>query len=234
MWGKVVEFVKGLFGGKGSTQIGSRNVSTNVTKNVTVSAGQDASHVTVAEQVYVTHAAPSTPPPAFEPKPEEVEILTRLQDSVNKTLHLVRIDSVAGYVVLIDGRELANPHSEVEACFAYIEAVHRLRDNNLLVNDSGEGELFHLSSAGRELAKKHRGKCVGCGRSMENVGKDPKQPPVWVCKNSRCLRSVWHRDTKCSTCGKPPAEITDGGVGFTSFRCEDGHLFTTVPKPGRP
>lgn len=71
--------------------------------------------------------------------------------------------------------------------------------------------------------------CPQCGRSMINVGPDPTQPPVWECKNSRCLGSVWHRDARCPKCDKPPAEITDGGVGFTSFLCEDGHPFTTTP-----
>lgn len=73
-------------------------------------------------------------------------------------------------------------------------------------------------------------KCAECGRSMENVEPDPSLPPNWVCKNSRCLSSVWHRDSKCPKCGKPPVEITDGGVGYTSFLCEDGHPFTTTPK----
>jgi hypothetical protein len=68
-------------------------------------------------------------------------------------------------------------------------------------------------------------KCPECGRSLENVGADPSQPPVWACKNHRCLSSIWHRDTRCPECGKPPAEITGSGSGYTSFLCEDGHPF---------
>jgi hypothetical protein len=73
--------------------------------------------------------------------------------------------------------------------------------------------------------------CPVCGRSMENVGPDPSQLPQWACRSSRCLNSIHHKDAKCPKCGKPPAEITDGGVGYTAFLCEDGHPFMTSPTP---
>ncbi|MBA4067786.1 MAG: hypothetical protein C0501_29630 [Isosphaera sp.] len=225
MLGKLVEFFKGLFGGKGGTQLGSGNVSTSVARSVTVTAGRDAQHVTVADIVNnITHAA--VPPPAFEPRPDEAEILTRLADSRDKTLLLVRLDSVAGFAVLIDAKELAGPR-DAEAGLRYVEAVGRLREHKLLVDHAGDGQVFHLSAEGREWARKLRGKCPECGRPTANVGDDPARPPVWECGNARCVRSRWHRDARCPTCGKRPSVVTDGGVNFTSFLCEDGHPFTT-------
>jgi hypothetical protein len=93
--------------------------------------------------------------------------------------------------------------------------------------DSKNTEIAYVAQQSQRM----RGptKCPECGRSMENVGADPSKPPDWQCKNSRCLYSVWHRDSRCPKCGKPPAEITDGGVGYTSFLCEEGHPFTTTP-----
>lgn len=72
-------------------------------------------------------------------------------------------------------------------------------------------------------------KCNLCGRSLENDGTDPTKQHL-VCKNAKCLGSVWHQDTRCPICGQPPGEITDGGCGFTAFLCENGHRFTTTPK----
>jgi len=162
----------------------------------------------------------------FEPRPEEVDILARLLDAQNKTLHFARADVGAGFLVLVDLQPLVDP-SETEAALSYVEGVQRLARHGLLVNPTRDGEVYHLSTEGRALAKKVRGKCPWCQKSMGNAGSDPQQPPVWQCRNPRCLHSAWHRDATCQTCGKRPAEITSQGVSFTSFRCEDGHSFTT-------
>jgi hypothetical protein len=172
-------------------------------------------------------AAPRAP--AFELRPQEAEMLTRLYDARMEQLHLVRVDVEAGFGVVIDGVEIVDLH-DAEASMPYIEGVQRLARQGLLINPTKNGEVYHLSVDGRELAKKLRGKCPWCKKSMDNAGKDPAQPPVWECRNSRCLHSTWHRDSRCPQCNKRPSEITDGGVGFTSFRCEDGHSFTTTPK----
>jgi hypothetical protein len=166
--------------------------------------------------------------PAFELRPQEAEILTRLYDARLKQLHLVRVDVEAGFAVLIDTVEIVDLH-DAEAAMPYIEGVERLAGQGLLINPTKNGEVYHLSGDGRELARKLRGKCPWCKKSMDNAGKDTAQPPVWECRNSRCLYSTWHRDSRCPQCNKRPSEITDGGVGFTSFRCEDGHSFTTMP-----
>lgn len=171
------------------------------------------------------------PPDAQVPKRElalrreEAELLTRLADSHTKILHFVQVDSEAGFVVLIDTKELAS-HRDTEGCLRYIEAFERLREHGLLVNRSGDEQVFHLSREGREGAKQIRGKCLGCGESMVNVGDRPDEPPVWQCDNSRCLDSKWHCNVVCPKCGKRPAEITDGGCSYTDFLCEDGHHFT--------
>jgi hypothetical protein len=91
--------------------------------------------------------------------------------------------------------------------------------------DSKDTEICQVSQQAQRVRRPT--KCPECGRSMENVGADPNNPPDWQCQNSRCLSSVWHRDSRCPKCGKRPAEITDGGVGYTSFLCEDGHPFMT-------
>ncbi|QJX01069.1 hypothetical protein [Frigoriglobus tundricola] len=160
---------------------------------------------------------------------EEAEILTRLLDSRTKMLQFVKVDSAAGFIVLIDTDPLSDAF-DTDACLRYIEAFQRLREHGLLVNHSGDGQVFHLSAEGRGGAKQIRGKCLGCGRSMMNVGTDSAEPLVWECNNPRCIDSTWHRDTVCSTCGKRPAEITSGGLNFTNFLCEDGHAFKTTPK----
>jgi len=94
-------------------------------------------------------------------------------------------------------------------------------------SNAKQSESVHIEP--EPSVRRRATKCAECGRSMENVESDPSLPPNWVCKNSRCLSSKWHRDSKCPKCGKPPVEITDGGVGYTSFLCEDGHPFTTTP-----
>jgi hypothetical protein len=166
--------------------------------------------------------------PVFEPRPEEVEILCRLLDAQNKALHFARADVGAGFLVLVDLQPLVDP-SETEVALPYVEGVQRLARHGLLVNPTRDGQVYHLSTEGRALAKQWRGKCPWCRKSMDNAGGDPKQAPVWECRNPRCLHSAWHRDAVCPTCGKRPAEITSQGVSFTSFRCEDGHSFTARP-----
>ncbi len=79
-----------------------------------------------------THAQAARPP-VFEPRPEEVEILTRLLDSHMKQLNLVRVGLQAGFAVLIDNREMASPF-DVDASMPYIEEVQRLAQHGLLVN----------------------------------------------------------------------------------------------------
>lgn len=182
-----------------------------------------------AAEVKILHrSAQTAQTAAFEPRPEEVELLTRLAASQTKALHLVKVDSWAGFVVLVDVQPLADT-ADTESCLRYIEAVRRLHEHNLIVNPRRDGEIFHLSSAGQDAARQLQTKCRGCGQSLVNVGTDPSQPPVWECRTSRCVKSVWHRDSKCPTCGKPPRERTNGGVGFTDFLCEDGHSFRTTP-----
>lgn len=167
--------------------------------------------------------------PAFELRPEEAVMLTRLTDAKTKQLLLARVGLGAGFAVLIDGGEIVSVQ-DVDAAMPYIEGVGRLAQQGLLLNPGGDGKVFHLSVNGAELAKKLRGKCPWCQKSMSNAGKDACQPPVWECRNARCMYSTWNRDSRCPTCNKRPDEISSIGTGFTSFRCVDGHSFTTTPK----
>jgi hypothetical protein len=160
---------------------------------------------------------------------EEAEILTRLADSRTKMLQFVKVDSEAGFIVLIDADALSDAF-DTDASLRYIEAFQQLREHRLLVNHSGDGQVFHLSATGRDGAKQIRGKCLGCGRSMVNVETNPDEPPVWECNHPRCIDSTWHRDATCQVCGKRPTEITGGTLNSTNFLCENGHAFQTRPK----
>ena len=161
----------------------------------------------------------------FEPRPEEVEILTRLADSQTKMLHFTQVGLEAGFGVLIDTQPIMDPR-DVDAAMPYIEGVQRLEQHKLLVNPTRDGQVYHLSGDGRALAKRLRDKCPWCRESMDNAEKDPRQPPIWECNKPRCLHSTWHRNKTCQVCGKRPIEITSVGCSFASYRCEDGHSFT--------
>jgi hypothetical protein len=156
----------------------------------------------------------------YQPKAEDVEVMRRLDAAHQNLLLLVKTDSIAGFVVIIDGQPLADVY-DPDACIKYIEAVHRLRRHGLLINPRRDGQTFNLSSEGRELVRRLERTCLSCGKTKLNIGPDPNQPPVWVCKNHRCLDSWWHEHSKCPKCGKRPYEITSQGVGFTAFLCED-------------
>jgi hypothetical protein len=67
--------------------------------------------------------------------------------------------------------------------------------------------------------------CTICHAPMENVGGD------WACTDGGCLNSVRHRDSRCPTCGKPPAHITQQGTGFTNYICQGGHRFERPRQP---
>ncbi len=68
-------------------------------------------------------------------------------------------------------------------------------------------------------------RCTDCGELLENAGDNPSEPPLWECRNHRCIRCVLYRDDRCPKCGKPPTEITSTGMAYTDFLCGDGHRF---------
>lgn len=72
-------------------------------------------------------------------------------------------------------------------------------------------------------------KCLSCGQSMVNT-RTVIGEASFECRNSRCVKSVHHKDARCDTCDALPVERTNGGTGFTVFLCENGHSFTTTPR----
>src|SRR5262249_44328871 len=99
----VWEWIKGLFGGKGTTQLGCGNKSV---ANVTI--GNDAGGVVLGDgnqiHIYPQPAAPEPKPVELVPSDAEVEILIRLADSQAGYLNAVPVNG--GYEVVIDGQQL--------------------------------------------------------------------------------------------------------------------------------
>ena len=67
--------------------------------------------------------------------------------------------------------------------------------------------------------------CERCGNRMVNESTNPNKDN-WVCKNTRCVDSTYHRDVRCPVCGSRPEELTRIGASFASFLRENGHPFT--------
>jgi hypothetical protein len=154
VWGKIVDFVTGLFGGKGgTTQIGSRNTSTANSQSISgVTVGEGARDVIVTNTNNHYSSPPQGQLPPFEPTPEEAVIIRSLSQPGSQPLQRVRIDCQSQYILLINGREAANPFSDVEQCYRYLDALGRLQKYGLLADDSGDGTVFRLSPSGRSLA----------------------------------------------------------------------------------
>jgi hypothetical protein len=155
MIGWLVDAVKGLFSGKGVVQLGNNTNSTvtsTTTKNPTFGNGNTGTQINAD---VVNFQTPQTPPreqSEFKPTPEEIEILRALAEPGAQPVQLVRVDSAVGFVVLVNLKEAANPHADSEGCLRYYEAVQHLSALGLLVNPSGDAQLWMLSRQGRETA----------------------------------------------------------------------------------
>lgn len=180
-------------------------------------------NIVQVRDIFIGVGAGATPRSAVELQPEEIVLLTRVLDSRDKSLLVWQAD--IGLMLLIDGQPISDPR-DAEVAQLYIEGFQRLERYGLLVYAPGNGRVYNLSSEGRVLAKRLRGKCPWCSEPMDNSQTDLKQPPIWECNKPRCLHSTWHRTKRCEMCGKPPTQITSLGVGFASYRCEDGHSWT--------
>lgn len=86
----------------------------------------------------------------LNPTIAEVEILTRLADSQNGYLNAVRFDG--GFEVLIDGQQLGGIGGG-EPSVQLHEAVTRLIQFGLLTDVQKNGQIFHISSKGRDAAQ---------------------------------------------------------------------------------
>lgn len=185
---------------------------------------------TVAETDILPEAPLPPPSTHYELQPEDLDVLQRLAGARQNLLHFMKCDSVAGFVVGIDGEYLADPLEEPDLCIKHVESITRLRHYGLIINPRRDGQTFNLSSSGRDLVQRYERICQRCGKSKENIETRQGQPPQWVCRHPRCLDSTFHRGVKCAHCGKRPGEIVSQGVGYTEFLCEDGHRFTERPR----
>src|SRR5262249_33932503 len=155
VWSKLVEFVTRLFSSKGgATQIGSANSSSSSSQSISgVTVGDGVRNVIVTNTNNIYSSTPPQKTTSFEPTPEETAILAALAQPGASPLLRARLDCQSQYVLLINGKEAAHPYNDVDGCYRYLDALRRLQENNLLVDDSGDGQAFRLSPAGRIAAK---------------------------------------------------------------------------------
>jgi hypothetical protein len=147
MWDTIIGFFKGLLGPKGTTQIGKGNQSVSG-----VTTGDVAGPLAVGTGNVINYNAPPAPAPKqvdLVPTATEVEILRRLARSETGYLNAIPLDG--GYAVHIDGHTLGGP-SDPKSSVPVHEAVERLLAHGLLTDIQRNGEIFHLSSKGRDAA----------------------------------------------------------------------------------
>jgi len=73
--------------------------------------------------------------------------------------------------------------------------------------------------------------CPACFQMLVKINVDSDESETMVCKNNRCLKSIFHADAKCPDCGAPPAKIMRGSNHYTSYLCENNHEFNEQLKP---
>jgi hypothetical protein len=146
MWTAVVDFFKGLFGGKGAIQMQMGKDNQAISSTV----GDVAGPVVMGNDNTVNIHPPATATEkTIEPTAEEVEILLRLADSPTGYLHKMQSD--AGFMVVIDGTTLGIPYDQGSSVKMH-EAVERLLKLGLLTDINKDSEILHLSSKGKEAA----------------------------------------------------------------------------------
>jgi hypothetical protein len=125
----------------GVVQVGTANRAVTATNSGTINLG-DSHH----------HYHPLDQPRTIEIKPTvaEVEILTRLANSQTGYLNAVTFDG--GFEVLIDGQPLGGSAGGDPSVQLH-EAVERLLENGLLSDIHRNGQIYHLSTKGREAAR---------------------------------------------------------------------------------
>jgi hypothetical protein len=147
MFGAIWEWVAGLFTGKATTQIGSRNLSV-----AGVTVGDYAGPVTVGNHVHIHNSPVDTARSEFveiDPTPAEIEILCRLARSSDGILHKAPTDG--GFDVLIDGDFLSGVYGGQYSA-QLRDGVDRLTECRLLTEDKSDDRIRHLSSGGRRMA----------------------------------------------------------------------------------
>jgi hypothetical protein len=85
----------------------------------------------------------------FEPTPAEIEILLRFLKSSIPDINAFSYDG--GYHVLVCGKQLC-PNGAIQGSTMLYEAITRLSNKGLIHNRQGDGELYQLSTKGRNAA----------------------------------------------------------------------------------
>jgi hypothetical protein len=166
MFSAIWEWIKGLFGGKGTTQIGSRNQSVSG-----VTTGNVAGPVAVGSGNVINYYDTSTiPRNASEPdlSSDEKELLAKMEKSQEGTLMLVQTDM--GLMMLVDCQEVFHI-LDTAGRMRWHAAFEHLLELELIKDLRGNGEIYHLSSAGRSIAESIRK--PDSGEDQKNLERAP-------------------------------------------------------------
>jgi hypothetical protein len=145
------EWIKGLFQGKGSVQVGKGNQSVSGVTTGDVSAPMAVGNHNVIN--FVPSVVPSAKLDELEPTPMEVEILQRLENSQSGYLTTDCPDGFFG--IIIDRAWIGGPYEwERDISVQLHEAVERLLCCGLLSDIQRDGKTYHLSSKGRDVAQR--------------------------------------------------------------------------------
>ena len=122
------------------------------TENRAVTAPNSGS-INMGDSHHYYHHPGQTQQIELKPTVAEIEILTRLADSQSGCLNAVTFDG--GFEVLIDGQQLGGIGGG-EPSVQLHEAVQRLLRYELLSDLYRNGEVYHLSTKGRDAARQIR------------------------------------------------------------------------------
>jgi hypothetical protein len=125
-------------------QIGAANRAVTAPNRGTINMGDSHHHY---------HALPQPREIEFKPTVAEVEIITRLSESRSGYLNAITFDG--GFEVVIDGHKLGGIGGGEPAVQLH-EAVQRLLRYDLLSDLQRNGEIYHLSTKGRDVARQIR------------------------------------------------------------------------------
>jgi hypothetical protein len=146
------EWIKSLFGGKGTTQIGSRNQSVS---GLTV-GDVDGPVAVGSGNIIHYHQRPSTVLPKaaeLDLTGDEKALLLNMEKSQEGTLMLVKND--IGLMMLVDGEPVYDIF-DAAARMRWFEAFEHLVKREFIKDIEHNGETYHLASAGRRIAENAR------------------------------------------------------------------------------
>ena len=150
MWDTIVGFVKALFTGKGTTQIGSRNRSVSG-----VSFGDNANAI-IADNVHVTtdRAAETSKPKEISLTARAARVILEAAESRDGIVYFIRVSGVCS--LRANGKDFGVKDSPREEAIR-VEDMRILRTDGFLEATSDTEEIFQLTAAGFNAADIIRG-----------------------------------------------------------------------------